>query len=77
MIKLIRKFFIYRQIEKLAALELKLQTDQEKNLNELLRLKVTRINSDRIKFLQEECLKAIKEIAYIQEEKKKVYFKLI
>lgn len=78
---IIRKFFIFRKLDRLTRGELAMQNYLKANLNELLNLnldhKTDQKTLDQISFLQKECDKTTDKIKVLQEEKKKTYLKLI
>jgi hypothetical protein len=78
---IIRKFFIFRKLDRLTRGELALQVYLKTSLNELLNLnldhKTDQKTLDQISFLQQECDKTADRINELQEEKKKTYLKLI
>lgn len=74
---IIRKFFIFRKLDKLTAGELTLQNKLKESMDEMLRLNPVGSNMYRLRVLQNECIKTTDELKLLQDKKKKEYFKLL
>lgn len=73
---LIRKLFIYKQIERVQAGELVLNKYLSTILDELLIIKPNSKTQDRINFLFQEEKKLHEKLKELEDKKKKLFFKL-